>query len=44
VTAHEIVIKQCVIEGVEEDFLEPDLKDVEIRIFLEPEIMEFVYV
>jgi len=44
VTADEIVIKQCIIEGVEEDFLEPDFKDVEIRIFLEPEIMEFVYV
>jgi len=44
VTADEMVMKQCIIEGVEEDLLEPDLKEIEIRIFLEPKIMELVYV
>ena len=44
VTPDQMVLKQCILEGIDEDFLEPDLKDIEIRIFLEPEIMEFVYV
>ena len=37
-------LKQWIPEGGEEDFVEPEWKDVEICIFLEPEIMEFVYV
>lgn len=37
-------LKQWIPEGGEEDFVEPEFKDVEICIFLEPEIMEFVYV
>jgi hypothetical protein len=37
-------LKQWIPEGGEEDFVEPEFKDDEIVIFLEPEIMEFVYV
>ena len=37
-------LNQWVPEGGEEDFVEPEFKDEEIVIFLEPEIMEFVYV
>jgi hypothetical protein len=44
VTEHEMVLKQWIPEGGEQEYVEPDLKDTEIRIFLEPEILEFVYV
>src|SRR5271155_88573 len=37
-------LKQWIPEGGEEDFVEPEFKDEEIVIFLEDEIMEFVYV
>ena len=40
----EMVLKQWIPEGGEQDFVEPDLKDTEIKIFLEKEILEFVYV
>ena len=38
-----MVVKQYIPEGSEEDFLEPEFKDTLIRIILEPEILEFVY-
>jgi hypothetical protein len=44
VTFEEMVLKQWIPEGGEQDYVEPDLKDTEIRIFLEPEILKFVYV
>lgn len=37
-------LRQWVPEGGEEDFVEPRFKDVEVEIFLEPEILKFVYV
>ena len=37
-------LKQWIPDGGEEDFVEPEFKDEVISIFLEPEIMEFVYV
>ena len=40
----EMVLNQWIPEGGERDFVEPDLKDTEIKIFLEKEILEFVYV
>ena len=40
----EMVLKQWIPEGGERDFVEPDLKDTEIKIFLEKEILELVYV
>ncbi len=40
----EMVLKQWIPEGGEQDFVEPDLKDTEIKIFLEKEILELVYV
>jgi len=39
-----MVLKQWIPEGGEEDYLEPEFRDTEIRIFLETEILEFVYV
>jgi len=44
VTEHEMVLRQWIPEGGEQVYEEPDLKDTEIRIFLEPEILKFVYV
>jgi hypothetical protein len=44
VTAGEMVLKQWIPVGGEQDFVEPEFKDTEMRIFLEPEILEFVYV
>lgn len=44
VTEQEMVLRQWIPEGSELDYVEPDLKDTEIRIFLEPEILKFVYV
>lgn len=39
-----MILKQWIPEGIEEDYVEPEFNDVELRIFLEPEILEFVYV
>jgi hypothetical protein len=44
VIGQEMVLKQWIPEGVEVDYVEPDLKDTEIRIFLEPDILQYVYV
>jgi hypothetical protein len=44
VTPPKMVLKQWIPVGGEDDYVEPDLKDTEISITLEPEIMEFVYV
>jgi hypothetical protein len=44
VSVDEILLKQWVPEGGETDFVEPEFKDTEIRIVLEPEILEFAYV
>ena len=40
----EMVLKQWIPEGGEQDFVEPTLKDTEIKIVLEKEILTFVYV
>jgi hypothetical protein len=42
VTSQETVLKQWIPVGVEEDYAEPDLKDTEIPITLESEVMEFL--
>jgi hypothetical protein len=39
-----MLVKQCVLEGCDDGYAEPDLSDVEIKIVLEPEVKEFVYV
>jgi hypothetical protein len=39
-----MVLKQWIPEGGEDDFVEPEFKNTEIQIMLEPEILEFVYV
>ena len=44
VSSEEMVLKQWIPQGGEQDYVEPDLKHTEIRIFLEPEILKFVYV
>ena len=40
----EMVLKQWIPEGGEQDYVEPDLERYRNRIFLEQEILEFVYV
>jgi len=37
-------LRQWVPEGGEEDYVEPQFKDTELKIFLEPEVLKFVYV
>ena len=37
-------LRQWVPEGGEEDYVEPQFKDTEFKIFLEPEVLKFVYV
>jgi len=37
-------LRQWVPEGGEEDYVEPQFKDMELKIFLEPEVLRFVYV
>lgn len=39
-----MVIKQWIVEGGEEDYVDLEYTDTEIRITLEKEILEFVYV
>jgi hypothetical protein len=39
-----MVLKQWIPEGGEDDFLEPEFKDAEIQITLEPDILQVVYV
>jgi hypothetical protein len=39
-----MVIKQWIVEGGEEDYVDLEYKDTEIHITLEKEILEFVYV
>jgi hypothetical protein len=39
-----MVLKQWIPEGGEDDFLEPEFKDTEIQITLEPDILQVVYV
>ena len=43
-TQQEMVLKQWIPVGSEQDYVEPDFKDTEIRIVLEPEMLEFIYV
>lgn len=44
VTSGSMVVRQWIPEGIEEDYAEPEHKDTEIEIFLDPEVMEAVYV
>jgi hypothetical protein len=44
VNSESMVVKQWIPEGGEEDYVEPEMKDVEIEIFLDTEVMEYVYV
>ena len=44
VTSESMVVRQWIPEGVEEDYVEPEHKNTEIEIFLDPEVMETVYV
>ena len=39
-----MVVKQWIVEGGEEDYVDLEYKDTEIHITLEKEILEFVYV
>jgi len=39
-----MVVKQWIPDGSEQNFWDPEFKDTEINIMLEPEIMELVYV
>jgi hypothetical protein len=39
-----MVLKQWIPEGGEDDFVEPEFKDTEMQIALEPEILQVVYV
>jgi len=44
VKSESMVVKQWIPEGGEDDYIDPQFKDIEIEIFLDPEIMEVVYV
>jgi len=44
VSSESMVVKQCIPEGGDNDYVEPEHKDTEIEIFLDPEIMDYVYV
>jgi Argonaute siRNA chaperone (ARC) complex subunit Arb1 len=42
-TSDSMILKQCIPLGSEDDYVEPSLKDVEIKIRLEEDVMELIY-
>jgi len=39
-----MVVRQCVFDGSENEYTVPEHQDTEIKIVLEPELVQFVYV